>query len=119
MSEILKYGATTKWLHWFIGIVVILMLIFGRSLESLPLSEREQMIMFHSGLGTLVLLLMLARWGWRLSHQPPGPTETMGVWQTRLAKTMHWSFYVLLVLQPILGISQAMFITDYQVVAFV
>lgn len=118
MSEILKFGATAKWLHWFIGIVVILMLIFGRTLESLPLSEREQMIMGHSGLGTLVLLLMLARWGWRLSHQPPGPAETMGVWQTRLAKTMHWSFYVLLVLQPILGISQAMFIADYQVVAF-
>jgi cytochrome b561 len=118
MNETLKYSATAKWLHWFIAVVVILMLIFGRSLESLPLSEREQMIMFHSGLGTLVLLLMLARWGWRLSHQPPGPAETMGVWQTRLAKTMHWSFYVLLVLQPVLGISQAMFITDYEVLAF-
>ena len=118
MSEIVKYGATFKWLHWFIGIVVILMLIFGRSLESLPLSEREQIIMGHSGLGTIVLLLMLLRWGWRLTHEPPGALETMTVFQTRASKIMHWTLYVLLLLQPVFGIFQAMFITDYQVIAF-
>jgi cytochrome b561 len=118
MSEVLKYGATAKWLHWLVGFIVIIMLIFGRTLESLPLGEREQMIMAHSGLGTLVLLLTLLRWGWRLSHEPPGATGSMGLWQTRLSKAMHWSLYVLLVLQPILGICQAMFITDYEVLAF-
>jgi cytochrome b561 len=101
-----------------VGIIVLLMLIFGRTLEALPLSEREQMIMVHSGLGTLVLLLMLIRWGWRLSHKPPTPVSTMGVWQTRLSKWTHWAFYVLLIVQPVLGVSQAMFITDYSVVAF-
>ena len=118
MSEVLKYGATAKWLHWLIALVVIVMLIFGRTLESLPLNEREEIIMAHSGLGTLVLVLMLLRWAWRLTHETPGPIETMSVVQTRLSKAMHWSFYVLLVLQPILGISQAMFITDYEVLAF-
>ena len=118
MSEILKYGATAKWLHWLIAFIVIIMLVFGRTLESLPLTEREQMIMAHSGLGTLVLLLMILRWGWRLSHEPPGPASTMGVWQIRLSKTMHWGLYVLFVLQPVLGMAQAMFITDYEVVAF-
>ncbi|MEO2182924.1 MAG: cytochrome b/b6 domain-containing protein, partial [bacterium] len=39
-------------------------------------------------------------------------------WQTRLSKIMHWSFYVLLVLQPIFGILQAMYITEYEVAAF-
>lgn len=118
MSELLKYSATAKWLHWLVAFIVILMLVFGRTLESLPLTEREQMIMGHSGLGTLVLILMLFRWGWRLSHETPGATETMGTWQTRLSKAMHWSLYVLLVVQPLLGISQAMFIADYEVVAF-
>ena len=31
---------------------------------------------------------------------------------------MHWSLYVLLVLQPIFGILQAMYITEYDVAAF-
>ena len=78
------------------------MLIFGPGLEDMPLDEREQVIMVHSGLGTLVLILMLIRWPWRLTHDVPGPAATMGAWQTRLSKIMHWSLYVLLVLQPIL-----------------
>jgi cytochrome b561 len=118
MSKTLKYGATSKWLHWLVTFIVILMLIFGRTLEALPLSEREQMIMVHSGLGTLVLLFMLIRWGWRLTHEPPGAADSMGASQLRLSKVMHWSLYVLLVLQPILGICQAMFIVDYEILAF-
>lgn len=118
MSDVRKYGATAKWLHWLVGIFVILMLILGRGLEDLPLDERQIIIMGHSGLGTLVLLFMLIRWPWRLTHEQPAPTETMGVWQTRLSKTVHWTLYVLLVLQPIFGILQAMYLTDYDVTAF-
>jgi cytochrome b561 len=118
MSEVVKYGSTAKWLHWLIGLIVIIMLIFGPGLEDMPLDEREQTIVGHAGLGTLVLLLMLFRWPWRLTHEPPGPTDVMGAWQIRLSRMMHWSLYVLLVLQPVFGIMQAMFITDYEVVAF-
>ena len=118
MSEILKYGATAKWSHWLIAFFVILMLIFGRTMEALPLDERQEIIMGHSGLGTLVLLLMLIRWPWRLTHAPPGPVDGIGPWQIRLSKYMHWTLYVLILLQPILGILQAMHITDYEVVAF-
>ena len=118
MSEVLKYGATAKWLHWLVGVVVIIMLIFGPGLEDLPLDERQVVIMGHSGLGTLVLILMLIRWPWRLTHEPPGATSAMGEWQTRLAKIMHWALYVLLVLQPIFGILQSAYITDYEIVAF-
>ena len=113
-----KYGATAKWLHWLIAVIVIIMLIFGRTLEALPLTEREQIIMGHSGLGTLVLLLMIVRWGWRLSHETPGPTSVMSSRQIQLSKLMHWGLYVLLVLQPIFGILQAMYLTDYEVLAF-
>ena len=118
MSNPSKFGGTAKWLHWLIGIIVIIMLIFGRTMESLPLTEREVIIMGHSGLGTLVLILMIARWGWRWSHEPPGPTPHMGDWQARLSKFVHWALYVLLVLQPVFGILQAMYITDYEIRAF-
>jgi cytochrome b561 len=117
MSD-LKYPASAKWLHWSIGIIVIIMLIAGRTMEALPLDEREQIIMIHSGLGTLVLLLMLVRWTWRMSHEPPAPTANTSPRQIQLAKLMHWSLYVLLVLQPIFGILQAMYITDYSIKAF-
>ncbi|MBH79146.1 MAG: hypothetical protein CMQ49_01385 [Gammaproteobacteria bacterium] len=113
-----KYGATAKWLHWLVGVIAIIMLIFGSGLEDMPLDQRQQIIMGHSGLGTLVLLFMVVRWRWRLSHEPPGPTPNMGAWQTKLSKWVHWTLYVVMVLQPIFGILQAMYITDYEVVAF-
>lgn len=118
MSNTAKYGAAAKWFHWLVGVIVIIMLIFGQGLEGLPLDERQQVIMGHSGLGTLVLLLMIVRLSWRLSHEPPGPTATMGTLQVRLAKIVHWALYVLLILQPIFGILQAIHITDYEIVAF-
>ena len=49
-----KYGATAKWLHWLVGVIAIIMLIFGSGLEDMPLDQRQQIIMGHSGLGTLV-----------------------------------------------------------------
>lgn len=118
MSEMLKYGATAKWLHWLVAFLVILMLIFGPGLEDMPLDVREETIMGHAGLGTLVLLIMFVRIPWRLTHEPPGPTNTMGRWQTRLAGIMHWGLYILIPLQVIFGMLQAMFITEYNVVAF-
>ena len=77
----------------------IIMLIGGQGLEALPLDERQQIIMVHSGLGTLVLLLMIVRLSWRLAHEPPGPTANMGALQIRLSKIVHWALYVLLLLQ--------------------
>lgn len=118
MSKVLKYGATAKWLHWLVGIMVILMLILGPGLEDMPVTEREMIIMGHSGLGTLVLILMLIRWPWRLTHEVPGPTAAMSSMQDRLAVIMHWALYVLLPLQVVFGIGQAMFLTDYEVLAF-
>ena len=118
MADVEKYGATAKWLHWVIGLLVIVMLAGGQTLEGLPLDERQQIIMVHSGLGTLVLLLMLVRLSWRLNHPVPGPTGVMGPRQIQLSKWMHWSLYALLLLQPLLGIGQAMFITDYRIAAF-
>jgi cytochrome b561 len=118
LSEVLKYGATAKWLHWLVAFLVILMLIFGPGLEDMPLDQKEQTVMGHSGLGTLVLVLMLIRWPWRLTHKPPGPTSTMARWQIGMSHAMHWGLYVLIPLQVIFGILQAMYITDYNVVAF-
>lgn len=111
-----KYDAVSKWLHWLIAVIVLIMLLAGWSLGDLPDEELVQTIKIHSGLGTLVLVLMLIRWGWRLTHQPPEP-EPMKSWQLTLSKLVHWAFYGLLLLQPILGILQAAYI-DYSVKAF-
>ena len=114
----LKYGATAKWLHWITALIIIVMLIAGRTLESLPIDERTQIIMVHSGLGTLVLILLLARLWWRRGHPVPGPTPSMSARQAGLSTLMHRALYGLFLLQVCFGIGQAMFLTEYPVVAF-
>lgn len=79
MNEIVKFGATAKWLHWLIAFFAILFLIFGQTFESIPISEREEILMGHSGIGTFILLLMLIRLAWRSSHGVPAPTAAMGI----------------------------------------
>lgn len=113
-----KYDATAKWLHWTTAVIIIVMLIAGRTLESMPVDERTQTIMVHSGLGTLVLVLLLARLWWRRSHPVPGPTDNMSARQASLSTLMHRGLYVLFLLQVGFGIGQAMFLTEYPVVAF-
>ena len=118
MSEVLKYGATAKWLHWLIAVPMILMLILAPGMEDQPIEQRQETIMGHAGLGTLILVLMLIRWPWRLTHQPPDPTANMSPWQIQLARWMHYALYILIPLQVIFGVLQAMYITDYEVLAF-
>ncbi|MFT7688465.1 MAG: cytochrome b561 [Candidatus Azotimanducaceae bacterium] len=118
MEKSLKYTATAKWLHWFIGLVVILMLILGRGLEDMEIPERTEILMGHSGLGTIVLILMIARLAWRKTHQPPDAEASISSMQVRLSLIMHWSLYGLLILQPVLGILQAAYTAEYQVLAF-
>ena len=123
MSEVMatapeKYNATAKWLHWLTAVIIIVMLIAGRTLESLPIDERTQIIMVHSGLGTLVLVLLLIRLWWRRGHPVPGPTDNMSGRQASLSALMHRALYVLFLLQVFFGIGQAVFLTEYPVVAF-
>ena len=117
-SRPLAHNSTSKWLHWSVGTIAIIMLVFGSGLDSLPIDQRQQIIMGHSGLGTLVLLLMVIRSRWRLKNLPPGPTSNMKRWQILASNWMHWSLYSLLLAQPIFGILQAMYITEYEIVAF-
>ena len=118
MSEIEKksYDGVAKTLHWLIALIVILMLMAGWGLEDLPLEEKKQVIMIHSGLGTTIFVLMLVRLLWRLTHKPPPPVPVPD-WQYRVAVLMHGAFYVLLLLQPMLGMLQAAYV-DYPVLAF-
>jgi cytochrome b561 len=113
-----SYGATAKWLHWVTAVIIIVMLIAGRTLESMPIDERTEIIMVHSGLGTFVLVLLLVRLWWRQGHPAPGPTDNMSARQASLSILMHRGLYTLFLLQVCFGIGQALFLTEYPVVAF-
>ena len=56
---------------------------------------------------TTILLLMLIRLGWRVSHPRPAWPPGLPLWQRRAAAINHGLLYALLILQPLLGLAQS------------
>lgn len=97
--EALRYTTVSKSLHWLIALLVFALLAMGKLGEV----DDEPLFAWHTGVGLLVLVLMVARLGWRLTHAvPPLPATTPG-WQQAAARGLHWAFYGLLLLLPLTG----------------
>lgn len=115
-----SYNNTARTLHWLIAAMVILLLIFGRLMEDMAIPDKEAFVMVHSGAGILIFLLMIGRFAWRQQHPPPplpAAASQGEAFRNRAAGFVHLAFYVLVILQCLFGMLQAMFV-DYQVRAF-
>ncbi|MGQ7794006.1 cytochrome b [Faunimonas sp. B44] len=97
-----RYSAAARALHWTIALLVLVVLPFGAVIKFVKEDVKLTFYMIHESLGFLVIWLMLARWAVRLVHRPPPPLP-MPAWEHRLATTVHWSLYVVLLLMPITG----------------
>jgi cytochrome b561 len=58
---------------------------------------------WHKTLGLVILLLVLARLYYRLSHGAPADEPTIEWWQKAASHVTHWSLYLLLILVPVMG----------------
>lgn len=96
------YTGVSKTLHWVIALLAFVLLAMGK-LGEVEADEGDGLFGWHSALGLLVLVLMVSRLLWRLTHAgPPAPRGTPA-WQQRAAAITHGAFYVLLILLPVSG----------------
>lgn len=101
-----QYTTVAIALHWLIAVLAIGQIAVGLYMEGLPKSadaERFQLIQLHKSFGVTILLLTLARLGWRLGHKPPALPQAMPRWQKTFARGLHWGFYALLIGLPLGG----------------
>lgn len=102
-STLNSYSSLSKFFHWFIAIVVILMLSFSFFLGDVPEQYAGTAYMIHKSFGLTVLGLMLLRIVWLLyAGRPPLPA-TVPNWQRFIARTVQYSLYVFLILMPLSG----------------
>jgi cytochrome b561 len=105
-SETLRsYTRTAALLHWVVAALVLGMIAFGWLMQEIPkdpVGARANAFNLHKSIGLTVLLLMLARVSWRISHPAPA-LPPMPVWQARAARTVHILLYVCLFIQPLTG----------------
>ncbi len=99
-----RYSAGAMILHWVIAIAVIVNWRIAEAAEHAESREAAMAVMAnHKALGIIILVLSLARLGWRFTHTPPPLGAHLAAWERVLAKTIHVIFYVMLIGLPLGG----------------
>ena len=87
------YTRTAIAAHWLLGVLILGQISIGFYVADLPISiERLIWVSRHKALGVTILVLMLLRLGWRLTHSPGPYFRELPAWQSWLSRSVHWLF---------------------------
>jgi cytochrome b561 len=98
------YTLQARVLHWLTAVLVVAMIAVGLAITNLDLGAAGDFFFsLHKSTGVLVLLIMVYRLIYRLTHPlPPLPSDMPAI-QRFAARSVHAAFYVLLLVQPVIG----------------
>lgn len=99
-----SYGAVAKLLHWGILALIIAQYVMAESAEELADGpEKLGVISNHKSVGMLVLLLVLARIGWKVANRGLPQPVPMARPQQIAAAAGHGILYLLILVVPLSG----------------
>lgn len=100
-----RYGSLSIAMHWlmFLLIVGIYGTIELREFFERGSETREALKTWHFMLGLTVFFLVWLRLLFRLIGKTPAIVPAIALWQSILAKIMHFFLYVLMIVTPLLG----------------
>lgn len=97
------YTGVAMAFHWIIAILVIMNWQIAARAEQLDGPAAGAVWNYHKAWGITILVLTLGRIAWKLAHPgPPFPAHHKP-WEKALARTVHFTFYVLLLALPLAG----------------
>ncbi|MGH7019945.1 MAG: cytochrome b [Brevundimonas sp.] len=98
-----RYSTVSLILHWVIALAVVaqVVLIVAHDATEGPLSR--EFVQTHKAVGLTILVLTLARIGWRLANPLIALPVEMPKWERVLSRTTQISFYVVLLVMPLTG----------------
>lgn len=104
-----KYALSRRWLHWGIALLLVaaFLLIEFRGEFSRGSAARTAMVQGHFWAGLAILALMLPRLLLARRRPAPAVSPPLPAWQALPARAGHWLLYVMLVVQPLLGLATA------------
>jgi len=97
-----RYGVVSQTLHWIIAALVVALIVMGKA-GDIDAEEGNSLYFWHTSLGLLVLLLVIARILWRFVTPLPKHPTTMSRLAGRVATGLHLLFYVFLLALPLSG----------------
>lgn len=101
-----RYGSVAIAIHWVSTAAVIGLLISGTVAEGTPGAGKASILVVHAAIGTLVLLLTLARVAWWLwADKRPAPLAGQPASQEFLARAVHGLLYLAIFVLTLSGIA--------------
>lgn len=99
-----SYDAVSKTFHWVIVALVGIQYFTKLASPGVFAGVSEDGLnAWHLSVGPTILLLMLLRLAWRLTHRPPPPPDDLAPALRGLSWATHWAMYVFLLVLPVLG----------------
>src|SRR6266478_8022710 len=109
MTPHLQYGTTAKIFHWLIVALLTVQYPIGSLMPDLHRGMTPGAPMtFHVSFGILILILIVLRLAWRLTH-PVAPESSLPPWQRLSSEAIHWLLYVLVLATTVTGWLSASF----------
>lgn len=103
-NSFLQYGSVSKFFHWLIVFLVLIMLCLGFFMNGIENKIiKGEVFNIHKLIGLTVLLLMILRLIWALTNPKPKLPFDTPLWERILERGMHDLFYLVLILMPISG----------------
>ena len=98
------YSLTARALHWATAILVLATIPIAVAMTNVPAGPLQDFLYdLHRSLGAVIIPLVIARLGYRLTHPPlPLPDDIPPI-QQFAARATHWGLYGLLIVQPLVG----------------
>jgi cytochrome b561 len=99
-----NYDPVAKILHWLTVLLIVAQFVVAWTMPAIHKGVKPVgLIQWHLVIGSSLLIVVVLRLVWRLTHRPPPPAEGLPGWQRQTAAITHWALYVLLLAVPITG----------------
>ncbi len=103
MTDRLQYGATAKLFHWLVVALLLAQYAIGWLMPDIHRGMKPGAAMtFHVSFGLLILILIVLRFAWRLTH-PVAPESSLPPWQRLSSEAVHWLLYALVLATSVTG----------------
>jgi len=98
-----RYSTVSLTLHWVTAALVVTQIVLVTLAEQNEGPGARELIGLHKSVGLTILVLTLARLGWRAANPAIALPFGTPVWQRILARATHVGFYLLLIGMPLGG----------------
>src|SRR6202790_3318439 len=103
MTHLSQYGTIAKLFHLLVVALLVVQYTIGWLMPDIHRGMKPGVAMaFHVSIGTTILILIVLRFAWRLTH-PVTPESSLAPWQRLSSETVHSLLYALVLATTVTG----------------